>query len=126
MTEAKKDEISKLKGIRQPAVVMSDGNPHRLNRPQFDSPTKIWATHTEFVHGQEVQLMLWPHFWRNAESSEYMHVGKHTRHGELIVGARTLREHHIDKLENVGAMEWKEEFVDFTPIGDDKFYGYRW
>lgn len=45
-----------------------------------------------------------------------MHVGKHTRQGELIVGAKSLRERHIDALEKVGAMEWKEDFVDFTEL----------
>lgn len=77
---------------------------------------KLWATHIELVHGQEAQLMLWPHFWRNAEAAEYRHWGKYSMTGNPIVGGRTLLERFGELLEEVGPMEWREEFVDFKPI----------
>jgi hypothetical protein len=42
--------------------------------------------------------------------------------GRHIVGGRTLMESPSDSLENAGAIGWKEEFVDFTPL-KIKFYG---
>jgi hypothetical protein len=56
MTEAQKTQILKLKGIREPALGIN-GQHYRNKRRQLDPP-KIWATHTEPVHGQEAQLML--------------------------------------------------------------------
>ncbi|KAJ5317526.1 Dimeric alpha-beta barrel [Penicillium antarcticum] len=68
------------------------------------------------LHGQEAQLMLWPHFWRNAEATEYRHRGKYTRSGNPIFGGRTLLERFGDLLDKVGPMKWKKDFVDLKPI----------
>ncbi|KAJ6188668.1 Dimeric alpha-beta barrel [Penicillium mononematosum] len=125
MTEAQKVQILKLKAIREPALGIN-GQHYRNKRRQLDPPLKIWATHTESVHGQEAQLMLSQHFWRNAESAEYRHLGKYSMDGRPIVGGRTLMERLSDSLENAGAIGWKVELVGFTPIGDRKFYGHMW
>jgi hypothetical protein len=115
VTDIQKTQISDLIGIREPAVGIG-GMRHGVKRLQNDLPLKIWAIGTELVHGQEAQLMLWPHFWTDAESAEYRHVGKYSNSGYLMCDARTLLEKFGDKLESVGALEWKEEFCDFKPI----------
>ncbi|CDM35119.1 unnamed protein product [Penicillium roqueforti FM164] len=115
VTDAQKTQISDLIGIREPAAGIG-GVRHGVKRRQTDLPLKIWAIGTELVHGQEAQLMLWPHFWTDAKSAEYRHVGKYSNSGYLMWDARTLLEKFVDKLESVGALEWKEEFCDFKPI----------
>lgn len=115
MAEAHKAQISKLKGIREPARGIN-GQDYCNERRQLHFPTKMWATHTESVHGQEAQLMLWPHFWRNAEAAEYRHRGKYSRTGNPVVGNRTLLERFSEHLEEVGPMGWREEYVDFKPV----------
>lgn len=106
VTDALKTQISDSIGIREPAVGIG-GLRHGLKRHQTRWPLKIWAIGTEHVHDQEVQLMLWPHFWTDAESAEYRHLG---------YNATTLLDGFGDKLESLGALEWKEEFCDFKPI----------
>lgn len=106
VTDALKTQISDSIGIREPAVGIG-GLRHGLKRHQTRWPLKIWAIGTEHVHGQEAQLMLWPHFWTDAESAEYRHLG---------YNARTLLDMFGDTLESLGALEWKEEFCDFKPI----------
>ncbi|CAG8121146.1 unnamed protein product [Penicillium salamii] len=115
VTDIQKTQMKDLIGIREPAVGIG-GNRHGIKRLQTDHALKIWAIGTEIVHGQEAQLLLWPHFWADAESAEYRHVGKYSNRGNLMWDARTLLDKFGDKLESVGALEWKEEFCDFKPI----------
>jgi hypothetical protein len=117
VTETQKAQILKIKPIRGPAVLKNFTNDPNASRENH-VPAKMWATHTESVDGQEAQLMLWPHFWRNAELAEIRHLGKYTRSGNRIIGARTLQERFCDHLEEVGPISWREEFVDFKPIND--------
>ncbi|KAJ5119171.1 Dimeric alpha-beta barrel [Penicillium atrosanguineum] len=115
ITIALEAQISQLKGIREPARSIN-GQDYRDEKRQLHYPLKLWAYDFEFVHGQEAQLMLWPHFWRDADAAEYRHVGKYTTTGHSAVGGRTLLERLGDNLEKVGSIEWKEEFIDFKPI----------
>jgi hypothetical protein len=115
ITKAQEAQILKLKGSREPAHSISCQD-FRDEKRQLHYPLKLWATGIEYVHGQEAQLMLWPHFWRDAEAAEYRHVGKYSTRGYPIVGGRTLLEKLGDNLEKVGSIEWKDEFIDFKPI----------
>ncbi|KAJ5197156.1 Dimeric alpha-beta barrel [Penicillium cf. viridicatum] len=115
VTDTQKTRISDSIGIREPPVGIG-GVRHGVKRLQTRWPLKIWAIGTEHVHGQEAQLMLWPHFWTDAESAEYRHVGKYSNSGHLRWHARTLLEKFGDELESLGALEWKEEFCDFKLI----------
>lgn len=115
VTDDLKSQISDLIGIREPAIGIGS-NRHGFKRRQPHLPFKIWAIGTELVHGQEAQLMVWPHFWTDAESAEYRHVGKVVGSPFIACNTRSLKERLEDKLESVGALEWKEEFCDFKPI----------
>ncbi|KAJ5873048.1 uncharacterized protein N7529_005401 [Penicillium soppii] len=57
-------------------------------------------------------LKLWPHFWRNAEAAEYIYLRKSTGTGNPIAGGRTLLERFGQRLEKVGPIGCREEFVD--------------
>ncbi|KAJ5957886.1 Dimeric alpha-beta barrel [Penicillium viridicatum] len=115
ITEAKMARIFELKGIRPPARGI-DGQTYRNDTLQIGPPIKMWATHTESIQGQEAQLILWPHLWRNAKTAEWRYRGKYTLNGNAIVGGKTKVERFSESLEEEGPMEWREEFVDFKPI----------
>ncbi|KAJ5964745.1 Dimeric alpha-beta barrel [Penicillium vulpinum] len=85
---------------------------------QQHRPLKIWATNTEFVHGQEARLMVWSNFWQDESCAEYRHhreyntiqgMGARVR----VVHCKPQLERVSDSLEEVGAVGWKEEFVYF-------------
>ena len=117
VTETQKAQILKINPIRGPAALKNFTNDPNASRENH-VPAKMWATDTESVDGQEAQLMLWPHFWRNAELAEIRHLGKYTMSGNRIIGARTLQERFCDHLEEVRPISWREDFVDFKPIND--------
>ncbi|KAJ5204301.1 uncharacterized protein N7498_005180 [Penicillium cinerascens] len=99
MTEAQRAQISQLKGICPPAMGFSI--PHR----ELDQ-----SHHPEH---QEVQLILWPHFWQDAKKAEYRNSYTDIIEYSCVVGYRTIIEDFSAKLEEVGPVEWKEEFCDF-------------
>jgi hypothetical protein len=113
VTEAFKAKISRLRGMREYIVSMSgrflSGSVRRHNH----LPLKIWATQTELVHGQEIQSMLYLHFWVNAEKAEYRNLKDSRERG---FGGRSHMEHFVFELEELGPLKWKEEFYEFKPI----------
>jgi hypothetical protein len=117
VTETQKAQLLKIKPIRGPAMLKNFLSNYDRS-PEYNYPIKMWATHTESVDGQEAQLMLWPHFWKNAERAEHRHFGKFARSGNPIVGGRTLQDIFCEKLEKVGPISWTEEFVSFKTITD--------
>lgn len=110
VTEAQRAQISQLKGICPPTMGLSI--PHR-ELDQSRRPVQLWPTQTESLHGQEVQLMLWPHFWQDAKKAEYGNSYTSIIEYSCVVGYGTMIEEFSAKLEEVGPVEWKEEFCDF-------------
>jgi hypothetical protein len=104
MTQAQQAEISNLRGIRPP--IMGFSIPQSQLKQRHD-PVQLWVTQTEYLHGQEAQLMLWPHFWRDAEKAEFRFLG---------TGYGTVMERFIEELEGVVPIEWKEEFYEFKRL----------
>ncbi|KAJ5634925.1 uncharacterized protein N7484_008238 [Penicillium longicatenatum] len=99
-------EIMESKGINPP--------PMGFSVPRKDlivarAPAKIWANKTKIVNGQETQLMMWPHFWRNEEKAEYRNI----RQGGNI-SSSTVRDRFILELEDLKPVTWKEEFFTFV------------
>lgn len=99
-------EITESKGIHPPAMGFSV--------PRKDwfvarASAKIWANKTKIVNGQETQLMLWPHFWKNEEKAEYRNIqlGRN-------ISSWTVRDRFISELEDLKPVTWKEEFCTFT------------
>jgi hypothetical protein len=115
MTETQMAQISKIKSIRGPVVLRNFTNDLNASHENLH-PVKMWATHTESVDGQEVQLLLWPHFWKSAERAEIRHVGKFARFRNPIVGGITPQERFCANLEHVGPMGWTEELLSFRTI----------
>ncbi|KAL2786930.1 hypothetical protein BJX66DRAFT_328254 [Aspergillus keveii] len=63
-------QASELVGIRPPAF--GPGVPLKEHF-QTHLPVLQWTTETEALHGKQVHLLLWPHFWRDKEKVEYRH-----------------------------------------------------
>ncbi|GAD91742.1 TRAF-like signal transducer, putative [Paecilomyces variotii No. 5] len=105
MTQAQQAEVSNLRGIRPP--VMGFSIPQSQLR-QTHLPVQLWATKTEYLHGREAQLMLWPHFWRDAEKAEWR-LRRYPAFGSPM-------ERFIEDLEKVDPMEWKEELYQFKRL----------
>jgi hypothetical protein len=113
VTEAQKSQIAKLKGIRPYA--MGPGIP--INKLlQRHVPEKLWATQTEYLHSQETQLMLWPHFWWNAEKAKFRYTTISCSPYIVEVENRTRMEDFSAKLEELGPLDWKEDICDFKPL----------
>ncbi|KAJ0416011.1 hypothetical protein BJY00DRAFT_250134 [Aspergillus carlsbadensis] len=93
-------QVSKLVGIRPPAF--GPGVPLKEHF-QTHLPVLHWATEPEVLHGTEARLLLWPHFWRNRERAEYRHEPY-------------AQKRFIERLEELGPVEWKEEIYDFAKI----------
>ncbi|KAJ5216406.1 uncharacterized protein N7498_002813, partial [Penicillium cinerascens] len=110
MTEVQRAQISQLKGIRPP--IMGFSIPHR-ELDQSRLSVQLWATQTESRYGQEVQLMLWPHFWQSEKKAEYRNSYTDIIEYGCVVGYRTMIEDFGAKLEEVGPVKWKEEYCDF-------------
>ncbi|KAL6232374.1 hypothetical protein BDW75DRAFT_21927 [Aspergillus navahoensis] len=100
MDDARRAEITELRAIRPP--VMGFSVPHHELR-QTRPASKQWATRLEMVNGQEVQLLLWPHFWRSREKAEWRIRSN-------------MQKKFIEKLEALGPVQWKEEFYEFKKI----------
>ncbi|KAJ5159492.1 uncharacterized protein N7482_006496 [Penicillium canariense] len=105
----------KKRGLRPPAT--GPGIP-LSHRPARHIPAQEWATQTEFLHDQEVQLMLWPHFWGDEKKAEW-------RNGPTflmipgtacVMGTQTRMEAFRTLLEELGSIEWKEEFCEFEQL----------
>ncbi|KAJ9208805.1 hypothetical protein DTO021D3_22 [Paecilomyces variotii] len=122
MTQAQQAEISSLRGIRPP--VMGFSIPQSQLR-QRHLPVQLWATQTEYLHGQEAQLMLWPHFWRDAEKAEWRFSGTGTYWGSPT-------ERFIENLENVailhgtGGMGKTQLAIQFARVFKDAFTAIFW
>ncbi|KAL4883404.1 hypothetical protein BJY04DRAFT_216228 [Aspergillus karnatakaensis] len=91
--DARKAKIESLKGV-YPAV-LGPGVPRSEHRIAH-FPTRQWATETETLHGQQVQLLLWPHFWSNEKKAEWRHEPY-------------AQPKFIGKLEQFYPVEWREE-----------------
>jgi hypothetical protein len=117
VTEFQKAQILKIKPIRGVAVLKNFTNDLNASA-EYNYPVKMWATHTESVDGQEAQLMLWPHFWKNAERAEIQYIKRYTMSDDSTIIGRTLQEIFCEKLERVGPMSWTEELVSFKTITD--------
>ncbi|GIC86413.1 uncharacterized protein Aud_002784 [Aspergillus udagawae] len=106
VTRDKQSEILQLPGIVPAAF--GPGVP-RTMLFQKRRPMQIWAHETETLHGKEVQLMLWPHFWQSAEKAKIyrdFHIDIIVHH--VVVGRRTITEDFQAKLEALGPTEWRE------------------
>jgi hypothetical protein len=116
VTDAQRTEISNLRGIRPPALGFSVPRHHR---PQTEIPIQAWATQPE---RNGTQLMLWPHFWRNSEMSKWRHGLTEVFFGSIIIGKRSIMEdfnaklQEMAKLQEVGSVEWTEDFCSFRRI----------
>ncbi|KAL4975902.1 hypothetical protein BDW66DRAFT_136606 [Aspergillus desertorum] len=76
----------------------------RKAAPTDAPPSWQWAIQAEVLHGESVQLFLWPHFWRTAEQAEW-------RHNPFA------QPRFIERVEELGPLEWKEELYNrFTKI----------
>lgn len=104
MTQGQLAQVSKLRGIRPP--VMGFSIPQSQLR-QICLSVKLWATQTEYLHGQKVQLLIWPHFWRDEKAAEW----------RFCTGNQeTVMERFSRCLEEVHPLEWKEEFYRFQQL----------
>ncbi|PYH81856.1 hypothetical protein BO82DRAFT_432247 [Aspergillus uvarum CBS 121591] len=98
--EPQRAQIQKLRGYRPPALRF------HAQPDEWDAmrgPVIVWAAQTEWRDGQEVQLMLWPHFWRDAD-----------RAGRRLVAS--VRERFGRQLEQFRSVEWQEEFLEFELV----------
>ncbi|EPS31638.1 hypothetical protein PDE_06593 [Penicillium oxalicum 114-2] len=100
VTEALKDEVAKIDGIRPPAILRPRENELLSPKP----PVELWALYTEYLYGEEVQSLLWPHFWRDEEVALFRHRKMWTGTGE------TIMEGFHRSLRDIGAVEFKEDF----------------
>ncbi|KAJ5485570.1 hypothetical protein N7539_005558 [Penicillium diatomitis] len=106
VTEAQKREVGNGDGIRPPAILRP--RPNELLSPK--PPVQLWALHNEYLHGEEVHSLLWPHFWRDEEASLFRHVKFWTGTGE------TYLETFHRFLRDTGAMEVKEDYCEFKKL----------
>ncbi|EPS32124.1 hypothetical protein PDE_07083 [Penicillium oxalicum 114-2] len=106
VTEALKDEVAKIDGIRPPAILRPRKNELLSPKP----PVELWALHTEYLYGEEVQSLLWPHFWRDEEAALFRHRKMWTGTGETHI------EDFYRSLRDIGAVELKEDFCQFTKL----------
>ncbi|KAL3495883.1 hypothetical protein BJX62DRAFT_252879 [Aspergillus germanicus] len=98
--ESLQSQVSELVGIRPPAF--GPGVPLK-DHFQTHLPVLQWATETEVWHGKQVQLLLWPHFWRSKEKAEYRHEPY-------------AQKRFTERVEGLGAVECRDELYDFTEI----------
>jgi hypothetical protein len=84
--------------------------PNQRLQPRL--PVKLWATRTEYLHGEEVQLLLWPHIWRDEEAASWRLIK--SRH------INSFGETNVDKfhgfLRDIGSMEFKEDYCHFEEL----------
>lgn len=104
VTPARQAEISRLRGMRPPALGFSIPQSQSL---QTCRPVQLWVNQTQDLYGREAQLVLWLHFWRDAEKAEWRFLSK---------GTQSTMEEFIEDLEKVGPMEWREEFYVFKTL----------
>ncbi|KAJ0267729.1 hypothetical protein COL922a_014859, partial [Colletotrichum nupharicola] len=100
VSESLQSQVSQLAGISPPAF--GPGGPLKEHF-QTHLPALQWATEPETLRGEQVQLLLWPHFWRDKEKAEYRH-------------APYAQKRFLVRLEGFGPVEWKEEIYDFINI----------
>jgi hypothetical protein len=114
VTQDKQSEILQFPGIVPPAF--GPGVPLTMSF-QKRRPIQLWAHETETLQGKEVQLVLWPHFWRSVEKAKIYrdsHIDIIVHH--VVVGRRTIIEDFQARLEAIGPTEWREEHCDFKQI----------
>ncbi|RAL16622.1 uncharacterized protein BO97DRAFT_139808 [Aspergillus homomorphus CBS 101889] len=105
VTEDQRAQVQKLRGLATPAPAPGASRQYELQR---SPPKQLWVAQTESWHGQEVQLLLWPHFWKNEEAAEWRLLP--ANHYE------TIMERFTEALEKVDPKEWKEEFYRFQKL----------
>lgn len=105
VTEEQRAHISSVDGITAPALGPSVPRKEYVQRRL---PTQVWITQTEHLHGTQVELMMWPHFWANAKKAEFRHSG--------TWGNKTLTDKFVARLKGLDPIEWREEFYRFKKI----------
>lgn len=103
VTQEQKDRILKSVGIRPPVNLSIPRNQSRQPR----LPVKLWATRTEYLYGQEVQLLLWPHIWKDEKVADY-------RYNTFNRETNLNRFHEF--LRDVGSIEFKEDYCQFQEL----------
>jgi hypothetical protein len=108
VSEEQKQRVVKRGGIRPPAVLSL--RPNQRLQPRL--PVQLWATRTEYLHSEEVQLLLWPHIWRDEEAASWRLIK--SRH------INSLGETQVDSfhgfLRDIGSMEFKEDYCHFEDL----------
>lgn len=97
--DARLGQIRKLRGFLPPAMGFSVPHSQGL---QTRSSVKIWATQIGHQE-QEVKVILWPHFWRDAETATW-------RLTPFVMKG------FLENLDKVGATGWKEELYNFEVL----------
>ncbi|KAJ5900992.1 uncharacterized protein N7473_005062 [Penicillium subrubescens] len=102
VTEEQKQRVAKSVGIRPPVVL--NLRPNQRLQPRL--PVKLWATRTEYLHGEE------PHIWRDEEAASWRLIK--SRH------INSFGETNVDKfhgfLRDIGSMEFKEDYCHFEEL----------
>ncbi|KAF3392844.1 hypothetical protein F1880_008886 [Penicillium rolfsii] len=108
VTEEQKQRLRKGAGIRPPAIL----RPKPGERLQPRLPVKLWADRTEYLHGEEVQLLLWPHIWRDEEAARWRLIK--SRHINSFGETKVDWFHGF--LRDIGSMEVKEDCCHFKEL----------
>jgi hypothetical protein len=103
VTKEQKQRVVKRVGIRPPAVL--NLRPNQRLQPRL--PANLWATRTEYLHSEEVQLLLWPHIWRDEEAALWRHI---------TYNRETNLERFQGFLRDIGSMEFKEDYCHFEEL----------
>jgi hypothetical protein len=96
-----RSQVSKIKGIR-PAPPFGPG----VSRDQYlqtQLPVWKWATEPEVLHGNQVHLLLWPHFWSSEKHAEW-------RHNPYA------QKRFIERVEGLDSVELKDEIYQFSKM----------
>jgi hypothetical protein len=108
VTEEQKQRVVKSVGIRPPVVL--NVLPNQRLQPRLSA--KIWATRTEYLHCDEVQLLLWPHIWRDEEAASWRLIK--SRHINSFGETKIDTFHGF--LRDIGSMEFKEDYCQFEKL----------
>jgi hypothetical protein len=108
VTEEQKQRVGKSVGIRPPVVL--NLQPNQRLQPRL--PVKLWANRTEYLHGEEVQLLLWPHIWRDEEAALWRLIK--SRHINSFAETNVDRFH--GSLRDISSMEFKEDNCHFEEL----------
>lgn len=103
VTQEQKDRVEKSAGIRVPVNLKTPR--HQARQPR--NPVTLWATRTEQLHSQEVQLLLWPHIWKDKEAADFRFSA---------LNNQTKLDRFYEFLRDVGSIKHKEDFCQFEEL----------